>query len=244
MTDSIAIYTGTRPPDVSISGLAVRHRPMLESRAVEFDRERLLELCTQPAAIVLYSQNAIRALEARSLGEPLAARDHLQWWAVGDQTANCLSTHLGIDARVPDRQRFEGMQEVLDETELPDRVISLSLKGKTRDLSSILEPRGIEWIDVPIYETVAATYEGLSAEIAALSPDWILFTSSRGVKAFADHIDRAELRLETVSRVAIGPKTASTVASHIGDVDIVPDRPSIEGMFDAIERHLHDGVAR
>jgi uroporphyrinogen-III synthase len=232
------VYTGTRAPDDSPRGLELVHCPMLEVRMLEIERNRLLERLELPSAVVIYSKNAVRALQSLEIGDRLAAREPLQWWAIGPKTAHFLADRLGAEARVPDEARFEGLKAALREAALPDRVVSLSLRGKRRDLEPVLAPRGIDWLDIPVYETVPAGYEGLDVRLTELAPDWIAFTSRRGVRIFDDHLENSEasVALADVDLAAIGPKTASMVESRIGSVAAVPDSPGVGALLETIAR--------
>lgn len=226
------VDTGTRPPEGVPDDIEVVHRPMLEVRPVEVDPERLRRAFARPAAVVVYSRNAVRMLEQTGLLEALGPLDRHQWWAVGEKTHQALAYRLGVRARVPADNHFEGLYDAfadLPAEVLPDRVVSLSLEGKFRDLSPVLAPREVIFEDIPVYETAAMSYANLRDELRETAPDWLVITSSRGGDILLDHLQdpprRPDELLEGIGVATIGPKTAAHLKARGLTVDLVPDAP-------------------
>ncbi len=227
------VYTGTSAPDEVPAGLDLRHAPLLAAEPVEIDRERLRRLADRPVGLVVYSRNAVRALEQTGADRALAPLERHTWWAVGDKTASELAERLGVSARVPADQHFEGLCDALADADLPARLVSLSLEGKFRDLGPVLDPRGIDFHDLPVYRTVAVDYAPPYDEFR--EADWLIFTSSRGVRHFFALDDESAPPLPAdVHIAAIGPKTAATLRDRGHDPDLVPDHPSKSAIVEAI----------
>lgn len=226
-----AVYTGTRAPSDLPDGLRVWHVPMIAARPVEFDEDQLAEWTAQPAGIVVYSRNAVRALEAADAEGVLGPLDDHTWWAVGEKTADRLREALGCEARVPADQNFEGLRRAFADAELPDRVIALSLEGKDRDLSPVLADRGIAFEDVPVYRTGPVDHAPPFERCRAA--DWLVFASPRAVRVFTDLVaDHDPGPYAADTRIAaIGPKTAGELRDRGFAPDFVPDEPSLAAIW-------------
>lgn len=233
-TRTRVVYTGTSAPTNVPDALELIHTPMLAAEPAEVDTDRLADLADRSVALVVYSRNAVRALQRDGVHAALAPFDRHDWWAVGDKTAALLAETFGVEARVPDQQNFDGLSDALDRADdLPERVISLSLEGKFRHLAPVLEPRDIAFYDVPVYRTVGVDYEPPYDEFR--EADWLVFTSPRGVRHFFDLEDETPPPLaDGLQFAAIGPKTAGTLRDHGRPPDFVPDSPSKSAIIEAI----------
>jgi uroporphyrinogen-III synthase len=232
--ETIVLYTGTRAPDPIPAGLSVRHLPMLEVEPVPDIVEPLDQLVDTPVGLVVYSKNAIRCLRRAGAHEPLTPFDRHVWWAVGEQTADAMHNEFGIRVHYPSRQNFEGLKSDLEQADLPERVVALSLEGKSRDLSPILTPRRIEFVDFPVYRTVPSEQPAAADELAGA--DWLVFTSSRGVETFFDQPDADRLAelAGAICTAAIGPRTAETAREHGLVIDEIPETPGTTELLEMI----------
>jgi len=229
-----AVYTGTRAPDDPPEGLRLRHVPLLAARPVDIDEQRIAELAAEPAALLVYSRNAVRALAESGAERLLGELDRHLWWAVGRKTAEALAERFDVDARVPDRQNFEGLREALADAELPDRVVALSLEGTHRDIEPARADRSIAFEDVSVYRTGPVDYSPPFDPFRAA--DWLMFASPRAVEVFAE-LDRAHdpgPHAEHTRIAAIGPTTAAALRDNELAPDYVPDEPSLDAMMAAI----------
>jgi uroporphyrinogen-III synthase len=219
------LYTGLRAPAEVPPGLSVVHRPMLDVEWTDASPSDLEGLLTPEAILVVYSRTAVERLDVQDWLARLPELTELPWWAVGQKTADALETRLGLRAQVPDDQHFDGLVETLSRhlrDAGPRRLISLSLEGTRRDLDAALPEGASDWVDCPLYRTVKAEYPNLAEELRVQPPDWIAFTSSKGVDAFASNVDleSADARI-----AAIGPSTAEHLRTLGLSVDFVPDEP-------------------
>ncbi|MFB6264528.1 MAG: uroporphyrinogen-III synthase [Bradymonadaceae bacterium] len=225
------LYTGTRPPEVDRSDVTVDHVPMLEAKPLDIRPDQVTALLDGPVAVVIYSRNAVAALDELGLGSELADRDEIEWWAVGPKTADAVEEVVGTRPEIPERHDFEGIKAELARTDLPERVVALSLAGNRRDLSSVLRSRGVAFTDRPVYETRPVDHPDLAARLREAPPDWVFLTSPRGVAIFMAQAGGTVP--ERTRLAAIGPSTAQALSGRGVQVDAVPDDPSVEGMFDA-----------
>ena len=219
------LYTGLRAPTDVPAGLRVMHRPMLEVEWTDASTSDLQNLLTPEAVLVVYSRTAVERLDAQDWLEQLPELAGLPWWAVGQKTAEALQDRLGIWAHVPEDQHFDGLVDALKRhlrNAGPRRLISLSLEGTRRDLNAALPDGSSESVDLPLYRTVEAEYPNLAEELRARPPDWIAFTSSKGVDAFASNVDLGSVDARIA---AIGPSTAEHLRTHGLSVDFVPNEP-------------------
>jgi uroporphyrinogen-III synthase len=219
------LYTGLRAPSEVPAGLRVMHRPMLEVEWTDASTSDLRKLLTPEAMLVVYSRTAVERLDAQDWLDQLPELAGLPWWAVGQKTAEALQERLGIWAHVPDDQHFDGLVDALNRhlrNAGPRRLISLSLDGTRRDLNAALPDGSSDWFDLPLYRTVEAEYPNLAEELRAQPPDWIAFTSSKAVDAFAANVDLVSANARIA---AIGPSTADHLRTLGLSVDFVPDEP-------------------
>lgn len=241
--DRISVaYTGTRAPENPPERLRLLHRPLLEVEPIPVNVERLGFLTSSPAGIVLYSRNAIRSLRKSGSYRSLAPFDRHTWWTVGQKTARLLHREFGVRARFPDDQCFAGLKFELADAPLPERVVAFSLEGKERDLAPVLDDRGIEFADIPVYRTEPVDYERPS-EVAA-EADWLVLTSSKGVRALFDREEPSVVTaaIEGTAVATIGPKTAETARELGLEVNHVPDEPDCDALLEYLASTTAPGV--
>jgi uroporphyrinogen III methyltransferase / synthase len=104
-----------------------------------------------------------------------------------------------------------------------------------------LEDLGAEIIEFPTIEVVPPErYEELDSAIGKIeSYDWIIFTSSNGVRYFLGRffeLERDIRDLKGLKICAIGNKTAKEVRKYGMKVDLVPDEFRAEGLIDSFMR--------
>lgn len=218
------LYTGSRPPDRVVEGVALHHVPMLETVPLTIGEKAREALRSDHRRIaVFYSQNAV----SHVLGEigPELFSD-CELWAVGERTAEQLEEHVGVRPQVPPTQTFEGLVELLRPEVTPQTlIISFELASSPRTLSGAgLDARVLS---VPAYDTRAYNYDDLDALLRRLQPQWVVFASPRGHAAF-----RANLHHRTVGdnyRVAaIGTTTRDAILEAGDRVDHVASTPDLD----------------
>jgi len=239
------IYTGTRAPEAAPFELDIRHWPLLEIHSLEVDRADLFPWVRQAATgIILYSKNAVRAVDAWPWRDAfLAATD--RWWAVGAKTAAFAGDRLGVECRAPEKETFEGLLDALRREPLPAQLLSLSVAGRTRDVTRAFAAEesasdgrsesAPDWRDIPVYESLPARWEESRRRRLESDADWIALTSTRGVRTLFDVNQIDPATLTGVRWAAIGPSTAAALGRRIDrEVDVVPDQPGRRTLLDAI----------
>lgn len=239
------IYTGTRAPEVAPSDLDIRHWPLLEIHSLEVDRTDVLPWVRQAATgIILYSKNAVRAVDAWPWRDAfLAATD--RWWAVGAKTAAFAGDRLDVECSIPETETFEGLLDALRRTSLPPQLLSLSVAGRTRDVarafaaeeskSDSRSERPPDWRDVPVYESLPARWEESRRRALESDADWVALTSTRGVRTLFDVNEIDPAALPGVRWAAIGPSTAGALEQRLGrEVDVIPGSPGRRTLLAAI----------
>jgi uroporphyrinogen-III synthase len=226
------VYTGTRPPESSSDRLSVRHWPLLETSFSELERSDLVPgVRDTSTAVVLYSKNAVRAVKQWPWSEAFVDQVDA-WWAVGSKTATFASKQLAVDCRAPSISTFDGLIESLRAAELPEQLLSLTVHGKTRDLTRAIGGRSTQWRDIAVYRTAPVTWHQARRNLLGQEADWVAVTSPRGVRALVDQIDRPALR--SVRIAAIGPTTADALTDHGLTSDAIPDDPGGRNLIRAI----------
>jgi uroporphyrinogen III methyltransferase/synthase len=120
----------------------------------------------------------------------------------------------------------------------------------TRERASGFEPLedlGAEIIEFPTIEIVPPeNYEELDYSVGKIdSYDWIIFTSSNGVRYFLGRffeLERDIRELKGLKICAIGHKTAKEVGRYGMKVDLVPDEFRAEGLIDSFVREAGSRV--
>ncbi len=118
------------------------------------------------------------------------------------------------------------------------RVVVTRSRAQAGSLRGLLEAEGAEVIDFPTIRTIPpADYAPVDHAIARLAEyRWIVFTSQTGVAAFVDRmraIGRDPDTLRGVHLAAIGPGTASALASRGLRTDLAPAEFRAEALVEA-----------
>jgi uroporphyrinogen-III synthase len=233
------VYTGTTAPSLAQSGparhLRLEHMPMLEKTPLDFDAKQIQILVRQPCTLVFYSQNSVDVVADSGVLDPIDLSEHTIW-SVGQKTAARVDERFAHDVNVPEDERFEGLLDAFEAAPPPEPIVAFALEDSPRSLAERL--RRLDNVhDVPVYRTCPVLYPGLDARLDALAPDWIAFTSPRGVHTFLSQI--TDFDPTCVGLAAIGPTTAEALAEHGLEPTLVPPRPDKELMVELIARQAH-----
>ncbi|HLI86502.1 MAG TPA: uroporphyrinogen-III C-methyltransferase [Bryobacteraceae bacterium] len=121
------------------------------------------------------------------------------------------------------------------------RIVVTRAKGQAEALSARLRALGAEVIELPTIEIrPAADYTALDRAIQNLACyDWLIFTSSNGVRFFLDRLDRSAVDLRSLrARIcAIGPATRAAVEALHLKVDLMGRDYVAEGLLEAFQSH-------
>lgn len=135
------------------------------------------------------------------------------------------------------------MLEALAETDLRDAAIVFPSSSAARDvISTELGRRGARVEVIVVYDNVLPPKDAFARGLEALSAgqiDAITFSSASTVHNFA-HIVGADLHRLTrdVTIAAIGPETARACRERALNVDVMPDRYTIDALLAALAQKL------
>jgi uroporphyrinogen III methyltransferase/synthase len=207
-----------------IEAPAIRIEPLELEAPLSVDGYDLVCITSPNGARLLFTQLVAAGLDARALAGVRVA-------AIGPGTAAALRDVGVIADVVPERFVAEGLVEAL--ADFPVSRALVARAAEARDvLPDALRERGAVVDVVALYETVA---EPLAPEqlSAALSADYVTFTSSSTVRFWCDAVgERApELRGRLVS---IGPVTSEALRERGLAPDVEATRHDIDGLVEAL----------
>ena len=126
------------------------------------------------------------------------------------------------------------------------RIVVTRAREQAGTLSQSLHALGAEVIELPTIEIrPAPDYTALDRAIASLSTyDWLLFTSTNGVRFFLDRLDAsaADLRAIRGRICAIGPATREALERFHLKVDVMAEQYVAEGLLTALSAHDLSGA--
>jgi uroporphyrinogen-III synthase len=229
--DSVRIaYTGTRSPDIDQPGLDLLHLPMLASEPVDFNPQIIAELLKDDVQVVFFSTRAVDAIADSPLLQHFEG-EHIETWAVGAKTSEHIREALAAEAHVPERQDFEGICDALEGAD-DRKVVVFGLEDAPRDLGRALEDRVVH--EFPVYRTFPRLHPELGAVLREFDPNWIAFTSPRGLEAFASQADQFDFPWRTRKTAAIGPTTGDALRALGLEPDVQLEDPGRNRLIEAI----------
>ena len=106
------------------------------------------------------------------------------------------------------------------------RIVVTRARGQASDLKRLLEDAGAQVIQLPTIEIgPPSSYESLDAVIRAISDyQWLIFTSSNGVEAFFDRMDKDARALANVKIASVGDSTAHALRARGIEPDLIPPK--------------------
>jgi uroporphyrinogen-III synthase len=123
------------------------------------------------------------------------------------------------------------------------RVAVTRAPAQAGDLLSLLGARGARPLACSTIDIEPpASFASIDAAVRSLERyDWVAFTSTNAVTAFADRVDATGAALPpTVRLAAVGPATARLVAERLRHADFVPS----SALADALAREMNDVAGR
>lgn len=123
------------------------------------------------------------------------------------------------------------------------KVVVTRPRAQAGKLAAALEALGAEVIEFPtiVIEPIQARFD-----VASLNEfDWVVFTSSNGVRCFADLLERGGVpfSMQGAKVCAVGPATEAALEERSVAVDLVPEEFIAEGVLSALEL-AEAGIAR
>jgi uroporphyrinogen III methyltransferase/synthase len=122
------------------------------------------------------------------------------------------------------------------------RIVVTRARKQAAGLTKSLASLGAEVVEAPAIR-IEPPLDWNRADEAILHLDrydWIVFTSTNGVKHFMnrmEHLDGDPLELRKLKLAAIGPATRSEIESYGLRPDVVPERYIAEEVFEALQRY-------
>lgn len=112
-----------------------------------------------------------------------------------------------------------------------DKIVILRAKEGASDITDILTQNGVEYIDIPVYET---QYVG-NSDISLDEFDVVTFTSKSCVEGFVKSIshERMTQGISNIKAIAIGEQTAKACEQY-GFNTIISDKATISSMIEKI----------
>jgi len=198
--------------------------------------------------LILTSVNSVEPLLDRLMqrGKSVADLNHLKVAAIGSETAKRLSAAgVAVDI-VPRRFQAEGILDSLNAAMVRGKKILIPRAAKARDvLPETLRQWGAIVDVVEAYRTVAPKIDlgEIRAKLQRGEIDLITFTSSSTVSNFVQLFAGATLSqtLGNAAIACIGPITADTVEELGGQVTVVADQFTIDGLVRALVEHFRRG---
>ncbi|MEM1367415.1 MAG: uroporphyrinogen-III C-methyltransferase [Cyanobacteria bacterium P01_H01_bin.15] len=197
--------------------------------------------------VILTSANGVKFFLDRmhTQGQDLRSLAGVKIAVVGKKTAKTLNNR-GLQADfIPPNFVADSLVDKFPETLSQKRILFPRVEtGGRAVLVEELSAQGATVTEVPAYESRCP--ETFSPEaLAALrsqTVDVLTFASSKTVKNFYTLITRAEANglqlLENVAIASIGPQTSISCAQFFGRVDIEAEEFTLDGLSNAIKRHL------
>jgi uroporphyrinogen III methyltransferase/synthase len=200
--------------------------------ALEASHEKDWFVFTSPVGVEVFF-NKLRSLrrDIRTLGGARFA-------AIGSATAGALEDRGIVPDLVPDHYSGEALGKALQEAVKPgDRVILPRSRIGTEELTRRLTEAGINFLDIPIYDTKPAAAprspeDGkVYRDMVCENLDWIVFTSASTVEGFAALFGAEKTR--GVKALCIGKQTAAA-AEKQGMETVIAENATLESMLDRL----------
>lgn len=212
----------------------IEENPALDNAIDRLSDYRYLVFTSKIGVDIFFNRLKKRRLDFRTLAS-------LKIAVVGSRTAAAIEAYGLIADYVPpvfdSVHLAEGLAELADPNE--KLLICRAAKG-TPDLIEILERYGVEYEDVPLYQTIykkekCSEFEKLLLEGKV---DFVTFTSKSTVEGFVNSVD---IDFSTVKGVCIGRQTA-TEAEKYGIKCMVSDVATLDSVADKIVEVRSNGT--
>lgn len=124
------------------------------------------------------------------------------------------------------------------------RILVTRAREQASELSKLLREAGAETIEFPTIEIIPQLdHPQVELAMRALpSFDWLVFTSTNGVKFFFEALEKYNMDVRSVGKskiAAIGPATAAALKERYLSPDLVPEEFKAEGL---VERFVRENL--
>jgi len=209
-------------------GAAVTALPSIVTQKLDFDLPDFMDfgsiLFTSASGVHFFMEQLFaREQDSRALCGLLIV-------AIGPATAQALHEY-GLRANFVPTQYTGGMlasQLLSDPTRNLGRVLITRAKVSDPMLTDVLREASVEYLDLPVYETVRAS----QASVDPLAFDYVTFTSASCVTHFTESVSDLDA-LKQVKAVCIGQQTARQ-AQAFGMQVLVSEASTIDSMVDCL----------
>lgn len=228
------LFTGLRAPPTK-EGVDVFHLPALEFRTLAFSISDVVAAIETCDAVCLYSQRAIESIEK----EPRILRALLdrkpQLVVVGRKTGDAWQQKIDPRCDPETCRTFVELVTALKGRPDLETIVALELQDGPRSLARSNVPQQVTAFEV--YATSRSVPDSRTwDEVTTFDPEWVAFTSPRGVRSFAKKIRE----LDTSFRIAsIGPTTSSAIERAGLKVSVEAVDPSAEKLLEII---VHESI--
>lgn len=200
--------------------------------ALEAPHEKDWFVFTSPVGVgVFFEKLRARRRDIRTLGGARFA-------AIGSATAGALEDRGIVPDLVPDHYSGDALGKALRGAVKPgERVILPRSRIGTAEVTRRLAEGGINFLDIPIYDTIPAPHAGapdagtIYRDMLCENLDWIVFTSASTVEGFAALFGAEKTR--GVKALCIGEQTAAA-AERQGMETATAENATLESMLERL----------
>ncbi|MHC6201685.1 uroporphyrinogen-III C-methyltransferase [Breznakiellaceae bacterium SP9] len=225
----------------SIRTLAIEGVPSLEAL---FDASKIAALragdwlvFTSPTGVEVFFD------KLRSLKRDIRTLSDIKFAAIGSTTARALETRGILVDLVPEQFSGDALGKALREAVGPNkRVILPRSRIGTDEVTRHLREEGIEYLDIPIYDTLPAaqaytdeTSNTAYRDILCEDLDYLIFTSASTVEGFVTVYGTERVLRSGLRALCIGAQTAKAAAKY-GMETVVAENATLESMIDTLKQ--------
>ncbi|MDR1248608.1 MAG: uroporphyrinogen-III C-methyltransferase [Treponema sp.] len=190
---------------------------------------------TSPTGVeVFFEKLRLHKRDIRSLG-------HAKFAAIGSATAGALESRGIVPNLVPEQYSGDALGRALRKAVQPgERVILPRSRIGTAETTRHLEETGINFLDIPLYDTIPAEESAgeIYRNMLCENLDWIVFTSASTVEGFFA-VFGAE-RIGSAKALCIGAQTAAAAKKH-GMETTVAENATLESLLDRLRAEAGKG---
>ncbi|MDR0629941.1 MAG: uroporphyrinogen-III C-methyltransferase [Treponema sp.] len=224
-------------PIPAIQTVPIQETPRLEQALSTLSSRDWLVFTSPEGVAVFFAKLKAYHRDIRSLGG-------IRFAAIGGATTGALADRGILTNLVPDQFNGPSLGTALAQAvQAGERVIIPRSRIGTDEVLRPLQAAGIDFVDIPIYDTVppAGYLDPSYRELLLEGLDWLAFTSASTVEGF-----RALTGADMMGRIkalCIGRQTAAAAARY-GMETLVADTASMESMVEKLIGLLGNGNPR
>lgn len=128
----------------------------------------------------------------------------------------------------------EGLTDQILEERKPVSTLFLRAKQGSVELPMIFEAKKLPFVDYPLYELRVC--EEKRAGILSMRPDYIVFGSAMGARAYFEGRKRTGMTDDCSKYVCIGESCGAEVRKHTAALFLTAERPCVEAIVECIRK--------